>query len=57
MKYKDKKWSITYNKKEGLKVYIQCECGLKHDISLDYTGNFIGRGTLLNIKSKNRRIK
>ena len=44
MKYKDNKWSIVKDE-EGLRVYIKCECGLKHDISLDRIGNFIGRGT------------
>ena len=43
MKYKDKKWKIIQDKK-GLRAYIKCECGLKHDISLDKKG-LIGRGT------------
>ena len=43
MKYKDNKWKIMQDKK-GLRIYIKCECGLKHDISLDKKG-FIGRGT------------
>ena len=45
MKYKDKKWAIIYDNKEGLKIYVQCECGYTHDISLDAKGNLIGRGT------------
>ena len=44
MKYKDNKWLIISDKK-GLKIYIKCECGYKHDIQLDKKFNFIGRGT------------
>ncbi len=49
MNYKDKKWSIVKDKKK-LSIYIKCECGLEHDISLDKAGNFIGRGTLIRRK-------
>ncbi|KKM89438.1 hypothetical protein LCGC14_1248760 [marine sediment metagenome] len=52
MKYKDNKWSITYDEKNGLKVYVQCECGKRHDIHLDSIGNFQGRGTLFNRNEK-----
>ena len=52
MKYKDNKWSITYDKKDGLRIHIKCECKFEHDIHLDSKGNFQGRGTLLNRKKK-----
>ena len=48
MDYKDTKWSITYNDKDGLRIHVQCECGNRHDIHLDSIGNFAGRGTLFN---------
>jgi len=47
MKYKDKKWSITHDEKDGLIIYVKCECGFIHDIHLSSKDNLIGRGTLL----------
>lgn len=52
MNYKDKKWLIIHNDKDGLRINIQCECGNKHDIHLDSVGNFQGRGTLLGKSGK-----
>lgn len=49
MKYKDKKWNIIQTK-SGINVYIKCECGFKHDISLDKKFRLLGRGTEINKK-------